>query len=241
MYQEPKRSNGFTLVELMLAMSFIAILLISIAMLSIYLTTLYDRGSTMKDINQAGTEIASDIKRSIAAAPDTYPQMRTRNIPEGGKLHVICAGSVSYVINDGEALYVDNDLLTPPPNPVRYFGTSVAARIAKVDDSSGILCSGSLNARFPGRQIPNNMNARELLSQEASHTLSVWNVIFNSFPTALQPELTTVTVTIGTSQLSDLTRDPLTGSYVCNTGNGSEWCGINTFEIVGRSGNGTEL
>jgi type II secretory pathway component PulJ len=56
-----KHARGFTLIELMLSMSFVSILLISIAMLSIQLSNQYSRGLTLKEVTQAGTEASNDI------------------------------------------------------------------------------------------------------------------------------------------------------------------------------------
>lgn len=243
MYQYRKQNKGFTLVELMLAMSFIAILLISIAMLSIYLTTLYDQGSTMKDINQAGTEIASDIKHSIAAAPDNFPKARKYIIgtvaTQSYYVNVLCMGSVSYVFNRGDSLETLSSAQL-----IKYSDNKVI-RLAKVDDGAGTLCTpidgSAVGAGWPsgGRKIAGGVTAKELLSQESGHTLSVWGLSFSAYPVGLSPELSTLNLTIGTSESADI---DFTGPYpVCNAGNGSEWCGINTFEIVGRSGNGSEL
>ena len=49
--------KGFTLIELMLAMSFISVLLLSIAMVGIQAGKMYSRGIVLRDVNKAGRDI----------------------------------------------------------------------------------------------------------------------------------------------------------------------------------------
>jgi prepilin-type N-terminal cleavage/methylation domain-containing protein len=55
--------KGFTLIELMLAMSFISVLLLSIAMVGIQAGKMYSRGIVLRDVNQAGRDISDTIRR----------------------------------------------------------------------------------------------------------------------------------------------------------------------------------
>lgn len=57
---------GFTLVELSISIAFIAILSITITLLTTNIVASYQRGITIKQINTTGTDIINDIKSSIA-------------------------------------------------------------------------------------------------------------------------------------------------------------------------------
>lgn len=57
---------GFTLVELSISIAFIAILSITITLLTTNIIASYQRGITIKQINTTGTDLINDIKSSIA-------------------------------------------------------------------------------------------------------------------------------------------------------------------------------
>jgi prepilin-type N-terminal cleavage/methylation domain-containing protein len=63
------KKQGFTLIELMLAMAFIAMLLLAIALIILQISTIYNRGLTIKEAVQASSAISSDLSQDIAAAP----------------------------------------------------------------------------------------------------------------------------------------------------------------------------
>ena len=61
--------KGFTLVELSLAMAFLAVLLITIAILAIRIITIYQSGLALRAVNASGRELIDDFTRSISSAP----------------------------------------------------------------------------------------------------------------------------------------------------------------------------
>ncbi len=65
----PRKRSGFTLVELSLAMAFLAILLITIAVLVVRITTIYQTGLTIRAISSTGRQLIDDLTRSIAGSP----------------------------------------------------------------------------------------------------------------------------------------------------------------------------
>lgn len=62
------RRHGFTLIELMLAMAFVSVLLLAIATIAIQAGKLYNRGLTLKSINQSGREIGDILRRDFLQA-----------------------------------------------------------------------------------------------------------------------------------------------------------------------------
>lgn len=56
-----KQEQGFTLVELSLSMAFIAMLLLGIALLTIQISAIYNKGLTMRSVNESGRLIAKDM------------------------------------------------------------------------------------------------------------------------------------------------------------------------------------
>lgn len=139
-----KTSSGFTIIELSLAMTFVSILLIAVAMLSIQLTNQYSRGLTLKEVAQAGTEAANDMKRTLGQSQLMEDGIQVASIVNGGR--VLCTGTYSYVANDPTNL-AENNGGTDSPNAIKLVkGTNkIAVRLAKVRDEGGSYCNGGLN------------------------------------------------------------------------------------------------
>ena len=63
------QKKGFTLIELSFALIFISIILITIAWLTIHITSTYQKGLAMKAVNASAKEIIDDFSRAIATSP----------------------------------------------------------------------------------------------------------------------------------------------------------------------------
>jgi prepilin-type N-terminal cleavage/methylation domain-containing protein len=217
-------SKGFTLIELMLAMSFVSILLISVAMLTIQISNLYTRGLTMKEINQAGTEITDDIKRSLASQ---YPGSIKLEAFNG--VTILCTGKYTYIANDPGDIETSSDdrILFSADNPVR---------LAKVRDNGGAFCSN------PPTQFLSELgiDAVELLGK-GDRNLVVRNL---SLTPASREEgmntteraLYTVSLTLSTGATSELT-DTGECRPPSDVQSGREYCAIDTFSTVVAVGN----
>lgn len=125
-----RQQKGFTLVELMLGMGFVGSLLVLIAIVIIQIMGLYNKGLTLKEVNEVTRIVVRDMQQSISSAdafrlmaePQTRPDGSTPdpevalsleavglsgngadyfNNPAGGRL---CTGVYSYAWNTGAAL-----------------------------------------------------------------------------------------------------------------------------------------
>jgi len=69
--QEPPSpvSRGFTLVELSIAMAFLGILLITIAILVIRIISIYQSGLAIRAVSSTGRQLISEFTRSISGSP----------------------------------------------------------------------------------------------------------------------------------------------------------------------------
>ncbi len=110
-------TQGFTLIELMLAMTFVSVLLVAIAMTVIQMANIYNRGMTVKELNQASREVTDDLRRTTASSEvfaanvdgsDTadFFIIRTGSTAIGGRL---CMGSESYIWNYTSAVDAGTD------------------------------------------------------------------------------------------------------------------------------------
>ena len=208
----------------MLAMTFVSFLLVGIALLTIQMSTMYTRGLTMKEINQAGTEVADDIRRTISES--SLQNIQAKKV---GDNFVLCTGSYSYITNGAKQLDLGGS-----PN-VMFSGSNAPARLAKVRDISGSYCTTNiLNAAT----VTLESGAVELLGG-GDRSLVVRELTLD--PTGLSEDklagrmLFTLRLTLSTG-LDDEIQDD-----TCRTPDdektGGEYCAINTFVIVARVGN----
>ncbi len=63
-----KTKKGFTLVELSMSIIFLSVLLIGIASLVMHMTSMYQKGLTLRAINASGQQIIEDITRAVNSA-----------------------------------------------------------------------------------------------------------------------------------------------------------------------------
>lgn len=131
MIRRYKRNQGFTLVELMIAMAFVSMLLLAIAFVVLRISGIYNKGITIKAVNQAGRTIVEDMKRTIA---ESDPVSINVALLQSGRL---CTGTYSYIWNIG-----DNG--TASANKYRNDGATVSTkkiRLVKARDNGGQYCN----------------------------------------------------------------------------------------------------
>lgn len=64
-----KSKKGFTIIELMLAMGFLGVMLVCIAMLTIEVTNIYQKGLSIRAVNSLGRQLIDDFSRTVGASP----------------------------------------------------------------------------------------------------------------------------------------------------------------------------
>ncbi len=115
------KQKGFTLIELMLAMAFIAFMLLFITSAILQATKLYVKGSAIRQINQAGRQVLSDISTKMRYSTPTNLLGKNR----------LCVGGVSYIWNiEG----------TVPTNTFAAPNSTAPLHLVSLDDPSGNLC-----------------------------------------------------------------------------------------------------
>ena len=126
--QADKRAKGFTLVELSLAITFLAFIVLFIVIVIMQMINIYNKSVSLSQMNQAGRQIMSDLNggaRFSAAKPVRLTQTN------GGRL---CLGGTSYIWNIGDP--------TVPANT--FSGTNPPKlRLVRVKDSTGQYCADS--------------------------------------------------------------------------------------------------
>lgn len=242
---DKRTTKGFTLVELMLAMTFISTLLLVIAMTIVQIANIYNRGMILKGVNQTARSISEELDRAVSASSTftTDPSaQRYVNNQWGGRM---CLGQSSYIWNYGAALSQQSanrnmySSLNTAGNIVRD-GADTRSEIGfvKVLDPAGSYCIPNGSGVYP---LINPTNATELL-RAGDHTLAVHALSVTSAASA-KDELSAqalykIAFTIGTNNLDALTADRTACKAPNEAGSDLNYCAIQQFTIVLRAVSG---
>jgi prepilin-type N-terminal cleavage/methylation domain-containing protein len=230
------KKQGFTLIELMLAMTFIAVLLVAIAATTIQISNIYTKGITLREVNQAGRAVSDELQRNIASSTpfdvtpkvDTSPATATSKYVKmdgGGRL---CLGNYTYAWNFGSAL---NGGAGAPAIYNQYIGDATPVRFVKVSDASGALCAAL------DQKIDKNAAVEMLSSGDRDLVMHSFTITKTSDDPNTGQAIYGISMLIGTNDKAQL----LTNNTSCKPpadGAGNEgYCSVNQFDIIARAGN----
>jgi len=216
--------KGFTLIELMLAMGFVSVLLIAIAMIVIQIGNIYNRGLTLKEVNQAGRSIVSELQRSINSSTPFDLSTRYKYNASGGRL---CIGKYSYIWNYGKAIgdvnAYKNKYLNDDNTEIRFI---------KVLDTNASYCIDTSKAVVAGDAI-------EMLNV-GQHNLAIhsFDIVSAAIDSKTGQQLYNISFVIGTNDKQALNTSASTCKPPSEVGSDINYCSINEFNITVRAGNG---
>jgi hypothetical protein len=219
--------KGFTIIELMLAMSFVAALLVAIAMTTVQIGHIYNKGLTLREVNQVGRSVTDELQRSISTSiPFNVDPMSptTRYIVRagGGRL---CIGRYSYAWNFGAALR--------GAGPVIYntYEDGSPVRFAKVNDASAALCTS------PTGTVKKADSTEMLATGDRDLALQAFTITSAAADNATGQALYAISLVLGTNEQTQLTTND-TSCRPPSQGQGyQDYCAVNQFDIVVRAGN----
>ena len=247
MIQRCKQRKGFTLVELMLAMSFVSVLLLSIAMTAIQAGRIYNRGTVLRTVNQAGRDIGDMLRRDflqtnaakIVVNVDNSIENPVITTQEGGETlgARFCLGQYSYVWNT--AVTLDKGILA---NPSVAYTTKAGSdktpvTLVRVDDREGQLCQRDpVTNRYPSAidaamttQLLKPIGADDVVI--AVHDMKVMRMTNSEG----SEQLYSIQFTLGTSAIEEI--NTLDGT--CKPPNddqaNADFCAINKFDMIVRT------
>lgn len=163
-----RRHDGFTIVELMLALAFLSVMLLFILSATIQVMRSYSKGLTVKQMNQVGRTITEDLARTARTA--SPGSVSTAHIDDGR----LCIGGISYIWNEPQvdATSINTNKFTggmpddfhiarvvdtaSPPHHCSGAGTTVPPD----DPGTSILSSGAV--RILGMQVEQSDDERLL-------------------------------------------------------------------------------
>lgn len=230
--------KGFTLVELMLAMSFLSVLLIAIALTIIQIGNMYNRGLTLKEVNQAGRTVSADLQRTISGSATfdiSGASTRFINQPWGGRL---CTGQYSYIWNYGTTLDLMARTGTTRANSNLYDPnvSTNTIRFIKVEDSSSFYCTAANGFVSP-------VGVVELL-RVGDRDLALHSFRITSDPlardAATRQALYAISFIIGTNDQAALASNSSTCRPPRDTASNVNYCSVNQFDIVVRTSNAVQ-
>jgi len=228
--------KGFTLIELMLSMTFISFLLVAIAMTTIQISNIYSKGITLREVNQGGRNISDELQRSIASSVmfDVTPRTDDSPLTEASKYVVrdgggrLCLGNFSYAWNYGKAIVGGAGA---PAVFNRYSDNGAAIHFAKVTDPSGALCANATTGI-------NRADTTEMLSSgDRDLVVHNFSIVRTSFDTNTNQAIYAISMTIGTNDRQQLTANDASCKPPSEGVGDENYCSVNQFDVVARAGN----
>lgn len=167
-----RSSSGFTLVELTLSMTFIGSLLIIIALTTMQIMSIYNKGLTLKEVNNVSRMVVRDMQQSISGvnafivnyndtngnvvSAESLEEATSKNQhyyqnEKGGRL---CTGSYSYAWNFAKTItgVGQGSFDSAGVQYIQDGSKKVPIRFVRVFDTSHALCEVSSDNQ--GTQLP---------------------------------------------------------------------------------------
>lgn len=233
--------KGFTLIELMLAMTFISMLLLAIALTIVQIANIYNKGIITKEVNESSREITDEFALAMRSSGSFSLQPSAQKYVKsiwGGRL---CMGQYSYIWNYGTALTAQNPSRNQYSSPNTAGNTITEGGVTryeislvKVPDAGSSYCIPNAGGTYAA---VSPVGAVELLRMGdrglALHNLTVTSVASGTDALSSQ-QLYKFTYTIGTSDLNALNSDQSLCKGPDVSGSDLNYCSVNTFTTVLR-------
>lgn len=232
-----KRTNGFTLVELNIAIVFVALLLLAVATTIMSVTRTYQYGVSLKTINQLGREVSDQIRRDALMASSSQVQYVPPNpidLTDTEGIGRLCFGSVSYVFNSATLLNTTD----PSPTMVTEVNTSEPIRLARINDFGKAWCKDTTKVQLDNTSTTEEFT--ELLLNDkiplAVHNLTFKPLIATEDDAAFTEKIIQITFDIGTNEVE--TTDGAQCKPPTDPDQNFNNCAVRQFVIVARTTGG---
>jgi prepilin-type N-terminal cleavage/methylation domain-containing protein len=230
------KKSGFTLIELMLAMTFIAALLVAVAMTTIQIGNIYNKGITLREVNQAGRNVSEELQRSIASsvAFDVTPKRDESQSTQASKYVVrdgggrLCLGNYTYAWNYGKAIVGGAGA---PAVFNMYSDDHSPVHFVKVSDASGVLCASPT-------QLIDRTKATEMISSgDRDLVMHSFSISRTSDDPNTSQSIYAISMIIGTNDRQQLTSNDASCKPPSEGIGDESYCSVNQFDIIARAGN----
>lgn len=239
MNQARKQQRGFTIIELLLAMGFISMLLLAIVITGVQAGRMYNKGTVLQSVNQAGRDISDMVRRDFLQSDARLVSGAGTNpviiLQDGGHARSgrFCLGGYSYLWN------IPNNAAGAPSAAIVRDARNDPISFVRVVDEGGSLCQESGGVYMS--RLLDDSKVTHLLGRHAAgggrmglalYSLSVTPV---TSTTERSEALYRIQYTVGTDEIREIN----TGNQLCKPPNDSEandeFCAINQFEMIART------
>ncbi|MDB5184080.1 MAG: hypothetical protein JWO07_761 [Candidatus Saccharibacteria bacterium] len=239
MYHKHKSTSGFTIVELLMAMAFVSILLIVITLTVIQISNIYNKGLTMRAVNQSGTAISADVRQTLSQSHpfDTSTSFFMQTSNGGATTNIgdavagrLCTGTYTYVWNLGKA-----------KTPVNVYNSSdKQIGFIRVRDNGAQYCA-DLGSKIDSS---NSADAREFLSTDTAElAVQSFTVSKLADDTPIGQALYRIVFELGTNNQDALQQEQHidTIDTSCRPPSDAsslqDYCAVNQFDFTAQAGN----
>lgn len=235
-----RKQQGFTLVELTIAVAFLSVLLMAILTVSLMAGKLYIKGDTNKTVNQAARDFSDVVRRDflstgtgIITVPEPVNAGTVTNPLLSGRA---CLGNVTYLWNSAALLNDTSDAAREAR--IVYDTTSQPIRFVRISQPKYKYCDKDpVTDKYPVRIVGSEVTT-ELLGgtgrEYALHSISITALATNGDRGMYQ-----IAYTMGTNEEGTLERDD-TGTIICKPNNSVaanfDYCSVNDFDMIVRVG-----
>lgn len=227
-----RKHQGFTIIELMLAMAFVTALLLAIAYSIIQIGSIYNRGLTLRDVNQTGRALNDELSRAVNAAAAFDPATSYFTHEDGGRF---CTGQVSYLWNYPDGITRNGSQV------IRYTNLTDTIQMVKVPDTGGAYCARAGSVFLLTRIQPADETAAIEQLRAGDRSLSVYQLQVNSptgnFDPVTGQRLYTIDYTIGTGDAAALNADRTACLPPGDINANFTYCAVQQFSLAVRAGN----
>ncbi len=234
-----RRQNGFTIIELTLAMAFISILLLSVVFISIQVGQMYNRGMVLRSINHAGQDIDSMMRRDFLQSDQRQIKGPDNNIVisirDGGEVisNRFCLGRYTYIWNAPRV--IDEGINS---SAVVKGSDGKPINFVRVLDENSSLCQQTSTGGYI-MQLNEPEKVTQLLKSQSGNEVVLTVYSLSITPVALMdgsPEgLYRVQYTIGTGKVGEINTSDQTCKPPTDDSSNIEFCSINQFDAIVRT------
>ena len=231
------KTRGFTLVELILAIGFVSLLLLAVSVLTIRVGDMYEKGATIRSINQVSREVVDVMRRDFAQATTDVELEVTGT--SATPIYRLCLGDVSYIANSAELL-IDREETGSAIGLVKKAAASSddGVRMVRVSDKGRKLCEDSGGSSYPMNIDP---SASELLTS-STIKLAVHDMSLSLLATGSGQQLYRLTLLVGTNDsgtLDENNRCRVNTDRAEDAGADFNYCSVAELTTVMRTGGGS--
>lgn len=231
MFRNKRKQRGFTIIELLLAMTFLSFVLVFLALTLVQMIRTYDKGLTIKQVNQAGRTMTEDIAKSMRG--EQPGQIVLTNVPNGR----LCVGNVMYLWNP---VYVGSATSPTPNTSPNNYAFSGAPRVPitmarQYLSNPSVTCNAASLANY---NVTRNETNYSLLGDRAR---VLWAGVTPS-PDGRLVKLTFILGTYDITEQSNIQSGAIanvfntphfaSGQPTCHPGSNGNYCAFSTFSTT---------